>query len=86
MITLENGEERVYATDIQTGAEQSRQTHVLLEDGTALEETTCLPAVRGVAVVCDGGGNVEVEVRITALVSALLDLPANRICVEQRRR
>ena len=84
MVTLESTEERIYATDTRTGQDQSQQTHVLLEDGTALEETTCLPAVRGVAVVCDGGGNVEVEVRITALVSALLDLPANRICVEQR--
>ena len=84
MVTLESGEERVYATDTQTGTEQSRQIHVLLEDGTALEETTYLPTVCGVAVVCDGGGDVGVEARITALVSALLDVPANRICVEQR--
>ena len=84
MVTLESGEERIYATDTQTGTEQSRQTHVLLEDGTALEETTYLPTVCGVAVVCDGGGDVGVEARITALVSALLDVPANRICVEQR--
>lgn len=84
MVTLESGEERIYATDTQTGTEQSRQTHVLLEDGTALEETTYLPTVCGVAIVCDGGGDVGVEARITALVSALLDVPANRICVEQR--
>lgn len=84
MITLESGEERIYATDTQTGGDQSQQTHVLLEDGTALEETVYLPAVCGVAVVCDGGGNVGVEARITALVSALLDVPSNRICVEQR--
>ncbi len=84
MVTLESGEERIYATDTQTGTEQSRQTHVLLEDGTALEETTYLPTICGVAVVCDGGGDVGVEARITALVSALLDVPANRICVEQR--
>lgn len=85
MITLESGEERIYATDTRTGGDQSQQkTHVLLEDGTALEETTYLPTVCGVAIVCDGGGDVGVEARITALVSALLDVPANRICVEQR--
>ena len=84
MITLESGEERIYATDTQTGQNQSQQTHVLLEDGTALEETVYLPTVCGVAVVCDGGGDVGVEARITALVSALLDVPSNRICVEQR--
>ena len=43
------------------------------------------PAVCGVAVVCDGGGDVRVAARITELVRALLDLSANRICVEQRK-
>lgn len=84
MITLESGEERIYATDTQTGQNQSQQTHVLLEDGSALEETIYLPTICGVAVVCEGGGDVGVEARITALVSALLDVPSNRICVEQR--
>ena len=55
---------------------------VTLESG---EETTYLPAVCGVAVVCDGGGDVRVAARITELVRALLDLSANRICVEQRK-
>ena len=84
MITLESGEERIYATDTQTGENQSQQTHVLLEDGTALEETIYLPTICGVAVVCEGGGDVGVQARITSLLSALLDVPSNRICVEQR--
>ena len=41
--------------------------------------------VCGVAVVCEGGGDVRVAARITELVGALLDVPSNRICVEQRR-
>ena len=85
MVTLESGEERIYATDTQSGQLQSQETHVLLEDGSALEETVCLPVIRGVAVVCDGGGDVRIAARITELVRALLDLPANRICVEQRK-
>lgn len=84
MVTLETGEETIYAMDTQTGQTQSGQTHVLLEDGTALARTVCLPRVCGVAVVCDGGGDVRVAARITELVSALLDLSSNRICVEQR--
>lgn len=86
MITLESGEETIYALDTQSGQTQSQQTHVLLDDGTALEQTVYFPAVCGVAVVCDGGGDVRVAARITELVSALLDVPANRICVEQRSR
>ena len=62
-----------------------QQTHVLLEDGTALAETIYQPQVRGVAVLCEGGDDVGVAARITELVSALLDLPSNRICVERRR-
>lgn len=41
--------------------------------------------VCGVAVLCEGGGDIRVAARITELVSALLDLPSNRICVEQRK-
>ena len=85
MVTLETGAEAVYAVDTQDGENQSQQTHVLLQDGTALTETTYLPQVCGVAVLCEGGGDVRVAARITELLRSLLDLPANRICVEQRK-
>ena len=78
MVTLETGEEAIYALDTQSGEMQSQQTHVLTE-------TVCLPQVCGVAVLCEGGGDIRVAARITELVSALLDLPSNRICVEQRK-
>lgn len=80
MVTLGTGEEVIYALDTQSGDLQSQQTHVLLEDGSALTETVC-----GVAVLCEGGGDVRIAARITELVSALLDLPSNHICVEQRK-
>ena len=85
MLTLENGEETVYALDTQSGQTQSQETHVLLDDGSALAQTVYLPKICGAAIVCEGGGDVRVAVRITELVSALLDLPSNRICVEQRK-
>lgn len=83
--TVETGEETVYATDTQSGQTQSQETHVLLDDGTALAQTVYYPQVCGVAVVCDGGGDVRVAARITELVRALLDISSTRICVEQRR-
>ena len=86
MVTLSTGEETVYAVDTQTGDMQQQETHVLLQDGSALAETTCLPQVCGVAVLCEGGGDVRVAARITELLHSLLDLPTNRICVEQRKR
>ena len=72
MVTLGTGEEMIYALDTQ-------------EDGSALTETVCVPQVCGVAVLCEGGGDVRIAARITELVSALLDLPSNHICVEQRK-
>ena len=85
MLTLETGEETVYALDTQSGQTQSQETHVLLENGSALEETIYLPQIRGVAVLCEGGGDVRVAARITQLIGALLDIPSNRSCVERRR-
>jgi stage III sporulation protein AG len=43
-----------------------------------------LPQVQGVAVLCDGGGDVHIAARITEMLSALLALPTNHICVEKR--
>lgn len=85
MVTLTTGEETIYAVDTQTGDLQQQEKHVLLQDGSALAETTYLPLVCGVAVLCEGGGDVRVAARITELLHSLLDLPANRICVEQRK-
>lgn len=86
MVTLAAGEETVYAVDTQSGDLQQQETHILLQDGTALAETTYLPQVCGVAVLCEGGGDVRVAARITELLHSLLALPSNRICVEQRKR
>lgn len=58
--------------------------HVLIEesgDKKALVETNIMPEIKGVAVVCSGGGDIMVIKNITDLVSALLALPTNRICV-----
>lgn len=84
MITLESGEETIYALDTLSGQTQSQQTHVLLGNGEALEQTIYLPKVCGAAVICEGGGDIYTAARITELVCALLDIPSNRVCVERR--
>lgn len=86
MVTLSSEEEAVYALDTQQkGEDDLSETHVILGDGTALRETTLTPAVSGVAVVCEGGGDVRVVARITEMLSALLDLPTNRISVQKMK-
>lgn len=92
MVTLDTESEQVYATDQTTESTRSDQeqtsrletSHVLVQDGSGqqpLVETTYMPQVRGVAVVCQGGEDITVVTRITEAVSVVLDLPASRICV-----
>lgn len=97
MVVLEGGEQAVYAqarqesTDTVTdalngGSIRSSYTsdYVLIDDGGgsyALTETTLLPAVKGVAVVCTGAGDTRVVNRIVMLISTVLGITTNRICV-----
>lgn len=58
--------------------------HVLIdaEGGKQPLVETCLePEVKGVAVVCEGGDDITVVKRVTELVSVVLRLPTNRVCV-----
>ena len=83
MVTVFSAEEVIYAQNTQqTGEGAHTETHVLLENGTALTKTTLAPQISGVAVVCEGGSNVTVVARITEMLSALLDLPTHRISVQ----
>lgn len=92
MITLENTGETIYAQDqkTQTQAQNSTvnttndTTHVVLDGGNAdkaLVETQYLPEIKGVAVVCTGGNDIIVVKRITDLVSVVLGISSNRVCV-----
>lgn len=97
MVTLESTEQAVYAQTVQKssdttqtqqngGSERSSYTadYVLIETGggeQALTETTLQPTVKGVAVVCTGAQELHVVGRITELISTVLGIPSNRICV-----
>lgn len=70
------------------GAVSRRQSyeneHVLIDAGNGrqpLIETCLEPEVKGVAVVCEGGDDITVVKRVTELVSVVLRLPTNRVCV-----
>lgn len=70
------------------GTTERRQSyeseHVLIDAGSGkqpLVETSLEPEVKGVAVVCEGGDDITVVKRVTELVSVVLRLPTNRVCV-----
>jgi stage III sporulation protein AG len=52
------------------------------ESGVLISENT--PKIRGVAVVCGGGEDPNIRLEITKLVSALLNIPQNKVYVGGR--
>jgi stage III sporulation protein AG len=87
MVTLKSGFEYYFATDQQitqgSSTTDSRKEYVLANYGgneqpVLIEER--MPKVSGVAVVCPGI-SATAEYKIIQMLSALFDLPANRISV-----
>ena len=61
-----------------------QSSHLFFDSGSdeqPLVETVRQPTVQGVAVICEGAGDVSVESRITQVVSTVLGSPTNRVCV-----
>lgn len=61
------------------------QKTIFVEDANgkkqALLKTTIAPKIRGVVVVCEGGGDILVVGRITEAVKTALGISSNRVCV-----
>lgn len=89
MITYESYEETVYAydknenTDAQ-GEREFRSEYIVLDSGDkedGMKVKVLLPEVRGVAVVCQGGGNPIIKEQIITAISALFNISSNKISV-----
>ncbi len=90
LVTLRTGEETVWARNDTMESEadasrmQSEQTYVLVRAGsdeTGLQLKTITPAVQGVAVVCEGADDPQVQQRITQTVTAALGIGAGHVSV-----
>lgn len=93
MLTVDSDGERQLAQDTQlsySGAtaapeDYSRKSQTVLVDGSDGGETVVVrqtyPTYRGALVVCQGGGSAEVRLAVTAAVSALTGLSADRVTV-----
>lgn len=93
MITLENSGEDVYLHNYDYGEDvdgagagnrEMKDEYVIIdsgdgENGIVVRKTE--PKIRGVAVVCEGGGNEAVRAQIVATVTALLDISSARVSV-----
>ena len=92
MVTLESGSRFVYAADqtySSTADNYSGSEKMLLvetESGpVGLLVTEIQPSVKGVAIVCDGGGDPVVCRQVTSLVSAAFNISSGRIGVAKQK-
>ncbi len=86
IVTLENLESYVYARNTQRaqgeGSETESYVVVSAADGqNGLAERMLMPAVRGVAVSCEGGASPRVRQEVSGLICAAFGIPANRVYV-----
>ena len=88
VLTVQNGVERVLATDKSAGqTENSRdmEEEIVIISGESGEEVVLLtqryPTFQGALVVCPGGDDPQVRLQITQAVAVLTGLGADRITV-----
>ena len=87
MVTLDCGEETTYAADTRTEKTSEDTRSSAASQRTygvqPVVQSVQAPQVRGVAVLCQGGGNAGTQRRITELVSALTGVGASHITVNK---
>ncbi|MBE6574556.1 MAG: hypothetical protein E7652_09240 [Ruminococcaceae bacterium] len=81
MVNMNNGTEYVYASDREVGESSEKKKYFTDADKEPILLTKIEPKVRGVAVVCKGGDNINIQNKVISLVSSVLNLPTNRIFV-----
>ena len=96
MVTLESGAEQVYARNEKIKSDTSGGTALEKENFSDEKEYVLIetdgneggmiikliqPKIRGVAVVCEGGGSDAVRQEITQAITAVLDISASRVYI-----
>ena len=88
MVTLESGEEQVYAHDTNEKASdtcietESSLTVIETDDGDrAIVLKQIQPTIKGVAIVCEGANAVTVREAVVSAVSTVLGIPSSRVSI-----
>lgn len=86
VLTLDSGSRRVLAQDMERDREGGGSSAVVtVGRGSGQEDVvplqTLAPKFRGVLVVCPGGGNPQVKLRLTEALTALTGLRAGQIAI-----
>ncbi|MGN0526761.1 MAG: hypothetical protein ACI4IF_04935 [Acutalibacteraceae bacterium] len=93
MITLENCYENVYAVGYSQSQKENNsqvdEEYIIVKKGSNNEECLLVkvyePTVKGVAVIAEGAGSVEVKNAITQTVCALFNISSVKVSVEKMK-
>lgn len=88
MITLDSGDENVYATKDKSSEKSYEKEYVVIkndgdEDGMLLKVIE--PEIRGVAVVCEGADSATVKQEIINTVTAVLGIGTSRVNIAKMK-
>ncbi|MGN1014876.1 MAG: hypothetical protein ACI4PM_05915 [Butyricicoccus sp.] len=94
MLSLESGEESVYASDVSRSSQSSgsdsssenyQSTMSILSDGSYGEQPVLIknnyPTFRGAVVICDGADSSSVQLEITEAISSLCGISSDHISI-----
>ena len=87
MLAVRDGPRQLLAQDRQRGDQEERAQTVVLSAGSGVQETVTVqevsPAYQGALLVCPGGDDPRVRLRLTQAVSALTGLGADKISISK---
>ncbi|MCX7715227.1 MAG: hypothetical protein N2171_05835 [Clostridia bacterium] len=65
--------------------EKTVDKQAVMSDGEPMVVKEIYPKVKGVIVTAEGAGNYEVKQHISEAVQSVLDVPAHRVCVFEKK-
>lgn len=88
VLTIQNGPRQVLAQDVdrRTGEGENTET-VILSRGSNAQETVAVqelyPSYQGALLICEGGDDPDVRLKLTEATSALTGLGADKISISK---
>lgn len=85
VLTVQGGNRQVLAQDGKRTQQENAVNTVVISKGSGSQDTVVLqelyPQYQGALIICSGGGNMSVKLKLVEAVSALTGLGADKIAV-----
>ncbi len=88
MVTVESGDEKVYATESKKSENNEEKSYVLVDvegSDNGLLLKIAQPEIRGVAIVCQGADSPTVRNAVIGAVTSVLSISSNRVNVSKMK-